>query len=81
MTDLGIYGDSIAEQKNGERFEREQKQLALAKESQCPFCGSHETDYGPTTIDSGKCFQQGECMDCNKQWAEHYTMSEIEELE
>ncbi len=56
-------------------------QMALAAKGKCPFCKSDQVDYDQSEISEGTAAQTAACLDCDKGWMEHYTMTSIEELE
>lgn len=49
--------------------------------SKCPYCGSYEVSSGHFEVDGASAWQPVHCDNCEKDWRDVYTLTEIEEEE
>ena len=54
------------------------KALKLVKDSKCPVCKGTDVNYFDMLVDFGEISQGANCMDCDSQWFEIYTLNRIE---
>lgn len=45
----------------------------------CPYCGSKNLDAGPPNCGDYLIYRFVNCLDCNKEWTENYTLTGIED--
>lgn len=55
--------------------------LQNARLGRCPYCGSTETNYKNMNVDRGVIEQPADCLACDKDWIEHYELTEVIERE
>jgi len=48
--------------------------------TKCPYCGSENLHMGDVNTDGGSAWINTECHDCDKEWREIYTLTDIEEV-
>ena len=59
--------------------EQQARYLETAQQSQrCPFCKSEEID---STAGFDGVTQPFVCLDCKRQWIDHYTLTGVEEID
>lgn len=58
---------------------QEQKEAYLKNPGKCPFCQSRDIDGGFVEIDGKSAWQKVSCNNCEKEWNDIYTLSDVEE--
>ena len=61
----------------GELTVNQQKEYLQNKGVRCPHCNSDILEGCPVDVDGGTATQQVACVDCNKNWIDLYTLTEI----
>jgi transcription elongation factor Elf1 len=60
------------------KLTNKQEEEYLKSPSKCPYCKSEDIEAGAVDIDSGHAMQKVQCLNCEKQWRDHYELVAIE---
>lgn len=44
----------------------------------CPFCDSTQIEGGSVEVNDGGAFQEVNCLDCESEWHDMYTLTDVE---
>ena len=56
----------------------EQKKAYLKNSGKCPYCKSEDISGGFVQVDGDTAWQELTCNDCDEQWNDVYTLSDVE---
>lgn len=59
----------------------EQREQYLKNPNRCPFCRSENISGGEWQYSNNRCYQSIICGDCEKEWTDTYTLTDVTEEE